>query len=129
MVNSVVMNARLTKDVTTTTTKGGLVIANIPVVNNRRTKVGEEWKDVPSYFDVVLMGKRASALEPYLTKGQMVTIKGILVQRTWEKNGVKNSKVEIHADDIELIGGKREAKEQKPQTSGPEDFPDDDFDF
>ena len=48
-------------------------------------------------------GKRAEALSPYLVQGQLVAIEGHLIQRRWEKDGKKFSKLEIAVDNIQLV--------------------------
>lgn len=61
---------------------------------------------VVSFFDVVLFGKPAENLKKYLVKGQQIAVGGTLCQDRWEKNGVKNSKVYIRANEIQLLGKK-----------------------
>jgi len=80
--------------------------ATINLAVNRSRKAGDTWENETSYFEVVIFGKTAENLKPYLTKGQKVAIDGRLKQDRWEKDGQKHFKVYIIADSVELCGGK-----------------------
>ena len=58
-----------------------------------------------SYFDVVVWGKTAENIKPYLGKGKQICINGRLRQDRWESNGQKNSRVVIVAETVQLLGG------------------------
>ena len=112
-VNHVVLIGRLTKDLGVDERSFGYVgngqaRANVSIAVNRSHKVGEEWKDEASYFDVTIWGKQAENLKPYLTKGKQICIDGYLKQDRWEKDGQKFSKVSIVANNVQLLGGKSE---------------------
>jgi single-strand DNA-binding protein len=47
-------------------------------------------------------------LNQYLTKGKQVAVDGELRQNRWEQDGQSRSKVEISANNIQLLGGGRE---------------------
>lgn len=59
-----------------------------------------------SYFDVVVWGKTAENIKPYLGKGKQICINGRLRQDRWEKDGQKNSRVVIVAETVQLLGGR-----------------------
>ena len=59
-----------------------------------------------SYFDVVVWGKTAENIKPYLGKGKQLCINGRLRQDRWENNGQKNSRVVIVAETVQLLGGR-----------------------
>lgn len=65
-------------------------------------KQGDEWVDYPNYFDCVLFGKRAAALQKYLVKGAHVVVSGSMHQSRYEVDGSKRSRIEIHVNDIEF---------------------------
>lgn len=112
-------------------TNGGTCRANIAIAVNRSVKKGDQWVDETSYFDVVIWGKQAENLKPYLTKGQKVIVKGALKQERWEKDGQKFSKVVINAESVQLVGGRKDnssasATNSEPvQEPFPEDYPED----
>lgn len=110
-VNHVVLIGRLTRDLGSDERSFGYVgngqaRANVSIAVNRSHKVGDEWKDEASYFDVTIWGRQAENLKPYLTKGKQICVDGYLKQDRWEKDGQKFSKVSVVANSIQLLGGK-----------------------
>lgn len=89
-----------------------------------------------SYFDVVVWGKTAENIKPYLGKGKQICINGRLRQDRWENNGQKNSRVVIVAENVQLLGGRdngtgsggnyqQPAQQQTPAYNDGGDFPED----
>lgn len=88
-----------------------------------------------SYFDVVVWGKTAENIKPYLGKGKQICINGRLRQDRWESNGQKNSRVVIVAETVQLLGGNKNGQQSAPQAQQPagdyqsagsgDDFPED----
>lgn len=91
-----------------------------------------------SYFDVVVWGKTAENIKPYIGKGKQLCINGRLRQDRWESNGQKNSRVTIVAETVQLLGGRdvgASAQQSAPQAQQPagdyqsagsgDDFPED----
>lgn len=121
-LNHVVLIGRLTRDLGTDERSFGYVNngqarANVSVAVNRSKKNGDQWVDEVSYFDVTIWGKTAENLKPYLLKGKQIAIDGYLRQDRWEKDGQKQSKVCIVANNVQLLGGKGEG------GPGPSDAP------
>jgi single-strand DNA-binding protein len=104
-INSVVLVGRLTRDAELKYTSGGTAVCKFAVAVNRRRKSNDQWIEEVSFFDIVLWGRRGEALQQYLSKGTQVAVQGELRQDRWEQNGQKRSKVEIYAQDIQLLGG------------------------
>jgi single-strand DNA-binding protein len=100
---------RLTRDAELKFTNTGLAIAKFSLAVNRRTKKGETWQDEASFFDAVLMGKRAESLSKYLLKGKQISIQGELRQDRWEQEGQKRSRVEIMVNDVQFLGTREAA--------------------
>ena len=117
-INSVVIVGNLTRDCGTDPygrdfayTQGGLAIATVSIASNRSRRQGDgSWADEVSYFDVKIFGKTAENLKPYLTKGQKVCVEGVLKQERWQdaKTGGNMSKVVIVANQVQLVGGRRD---------------------
>lgn len=107
----------------------GLAKLNITIAVNRSVKKGDEWHDEASFFDVLIYGKTAENLKPYLTKGARVVINGHLHQSRWEKDGEKKSRIEIVADNVFLCGSKKDKGESVDAAPAPaaqgEEFPED----
>ena len=73
--NKVFLIGRLTKDVGTDErsfgyTSGGVCRMNISIAVNRSKKTGDGYTDEVNYFDIVVWGKTAENLKPYMTKGK-----------------------------------------------------------
>lgn len=107
-VNSVTVSGNTTRDIEIRSTAGGMVVASFGIAVNERVRNGNtgEWEDRPNFFDVVGFGQRWEKLEPYIPKGTKVAISGKLRYSSWEKDGQKRSKVEIVADDVELMSAR-----------------------
>lgn len=104
-INHVVLVGRLTRDAELKYTSSGIAVCNFAVAVNRRRKTGDDWSEEASFFDVVLWGRQGEALNQYLVKGKQVAIDGELRQNRWEQDGQTRSKVEIVANNIQLVGG------------------------
>lgn len=102
--NKTFIMGRLVRNAETKTTSDGLFIANFSVANNQAKKNQDgTWGETVHYFEFSLYGKRAEALASYLVQGQLIAIEGHLIQRRWEKDDKKFSKLEVAVDDIKLI--------------------------
>lgn len=148
--NHVILVGRITRDVGSDERSFGYVGANSTAranvglaVNRSRKDASGQWSDEASFFDVTVWGKQAESLKQYLTKGTQILVDGHLKQDRWEKDGQKFSKVNIVADNIQLLGSPKggnsggyqapPAKEAAPDSSSydgaadaapfPEDIP------
>jgi len=60
-----------------------------------------------------LFGKHGEAVAPYLLKGQQVAVSGELSVQEWtNKEGEKVTDIAVRANDVTLIGGKKQAEAQ-----------------
>lgn len=99
--NSITIVGNLTRDAELRYTPNGAPVANFGVAVNNRKKVGDNWEDNPSFFDVTAWQELGENLSESLTKGNRVIVVGRLEQRSWETpEGDKRSKVEIIADAV-----------------------------
>ena len=104
-INHVVLVGRLTRDAELRYTNSGMAISKFSVAVNRRKRSGEQWEDEASFFDITYFGKAAEAVNQYLGKGKQIAIDGELRQNRWEQDGQSRSKVEIVANNVQLLGG------------------------
>jgi single-strand DNA-binding protein len=104
-LNHVTLIGRLTRDAELKYTASGQAVCKFSVAVNRRKKSGDQWVDEPSFFDIVLWGKQGESLNQYLVKGKQVGVEGELRQDRWEQDGQNRSKVEIVANNLQLLGG------------------------
>lgn len=97
-------------------TPGGLAVLNVTVANN----IGFGDKQQTLWVRVALFGKRAEGtLKDYLVKGQQVFVSGELTQNEYKANdGTTKTSLELNANIIDLVGGKREQGAASPAQSG-----------
>lgn len=111
---------------------GGAVLT-VNVANNQ----GFGDKQTTMFIRVALFGKRAEGnLKDYLLKGQQVNISGELKQTEYQaKDGTTKTSLELNANIIDLVGGRKEgaapSQQQAPAHKAPaNDAPyDDDIPF
>ncbi len=109
-INRVTLVGRLTRDAELRHTSGGLAICSMGLAINRRRKQGDEWVDEANFFDIVLFGRLGEAISQYLTKGRQIGVDGELRHNRWEQDGQRRSKVEIIANNVQLLGGGNEVR-------------------
>lgn len=105
-INRVMVTGNLTKDPDTRQVASGMTVMTMRVAVNDRRKNSStgQWEDSPNYFDVVMFGSRAESLSRFVKKGTKIAVDGKLRWSEWENPaGEKRSKIEIVADDVELL--------------------------
>ena len=96
---------RLGKDPEVKYTGGGKAVANFTVA------VSESWKEKDSgerkqsteWFSVVMFGRQAEVAGEFMKKGSLVYLAGKIKTRSWEKDGQKHYKTELHADAMQFL--------------------------
>jgi len=118
-MNSVCIVGNLTRDPELRHTPGGTALCKMGVAVNDRKKDGDEWVDVPYFFDVVAWGPLGERCAQYLAKGKKVAVNGKLTWRSWEaQDGSKRSAVEIHAFGVDFLTPRSEGDSQGGFGSG-----------
>jgi single-strand DNA-binding protein len=102
-LNRVILIGRLTRDAELKYTASGQAVCKFSIAVNRNRKNGDQWVEEASFFDIVLWGRTGEALNQHLIKGKMVGIDGELRQDRWQQDGQNRSKVEIIANNIQLL--------------------------
>lgn len=127
-VNQVTVTGNLTRDPQLRGTPNGAAVLSFGIaVNDRRKNAAGQWEDAPNFFECVVFGNRANALSEMLKKGMKVAVAGKLHYSSWEKDGQKHSKVDIIANDVELMQ-KRETQQEQTQQYQPQQEPQDFYD-
>jgi single-strand DNA-binding protein len=110
-LNKVMVIGHLGRDPEMRYTPSGRPVTTFTVATSRswNTADGEHHSET-EWFNVVTWGNLAEICKLYLTKGQQVYIEGRLQTRHWEdKEGVKRSTVEIVANEMMILGERRDA--------------------
>lgn len=124
-VNHVILIGRLTRDAELKYTSGGMAVCKFAIATNRRRKDGDQWVGEANFFDIVLWGHTGEALNQYLIKGKLVAVEGELRQNRWEQDGQSRSKVEIMANNVQLLGSGAGGARPAPSAQDAQGFPPD----
>ncbi|MFM7021632.1 MAG: single-stranded DNA-binding protein [Flavobacteriales bacterium] len=132
-VNKVILVGNLGKDPEVRYLEGGVPVANFTLATSEtyKDKNGNRIEQT-EWHNIVVWRGLAEIAEKYLRKGSQVYVEGKLRTRSWDdKDGVKRYSTEIIADNMTMLGGKREdtasqAPIEKPTNhkSSPEDLGD-----
>jgi single-strand DNA-binding protein len=89
----------------------------VAVSRSWNTVDGERHNET-EWFNVVAWGNLAEICKQYLNKGQQVYIEGRLQTRRWDdKEGVKHTSVEVVANEMMMLGDRREHASNAGQSS------------
>lgn len=104
-INKVCVSGNLTRDCDLRKSASGLNVVNFCIANNKRKRNAQtgEWEDEPNYIYCVMFGKHAEKLANLLVKGVKVVVSGRLQYSSWEKDGVKRSKLDVIVENIEIM--------------------------
>jgi single-strand DNA-binding protein len=108
-------------------TPSGRPVTTFSVATSRTWNTSEGEKHVETeWFNVVAWSNLAEICKQYLTKGQQVYIEGRLQTRHWDdQEGNKHTSVEIVANEMIILGERRESGEAsaEPESAEEEEFP------
>ena len=118
-LNKVQIIGHLGRDPEMRYTPSGRPVTTFTVAVSRswNTVDGERHNET-EWFNVVAWGNLAEICKQYLTKGQQVYIEGRLQTRRWDdKEGVKHTSVEVVANEMMMLGERRDHNNQSQQPS------------
>lgn len=101
MVNKIIIQGRLTKDVEIKEV-GGFKLAEITVAWSDKYKEQER----KCFLPCKAWRSSAEFLEKHFSKGQEIVIEGQLTTETWEKDGKTQSKLVCSVEKINFCGNK-----------------------
>jgi single-strand DNA-binding protein len=133
-LNKVMVIGHLGKDPEMRYTPSGRPVTTFTVAVSRswNSADGERHSET-EWFNIVAWGNLAEICKQYLTKGQQVYVEGRLQTRHWDdKEGQKHTSVEIVANEMMMLGERREAnhgEEQPLPTEGEQPAEEDEFPF
>ena len=100
-------------------------VANMRVYFDRQVPDGEgDFQDRGGFWlTVSLWDRKAEAAAKVLTKGARVAVSGTLVEHTWtdKESGEQRSRLELHADHVDLDLGRVERIELRNREDGGQD--------
>ena len=103
MINSFILQCRLTKDVEYGTTNSGVSYANFSVAWNEKYNENEQ----QLFMNCRAWRGTADLLNKYFKKGDELVIEGKLVTETYEKDGQNKSSTRMVVDTVHFTYGKK----------------------
>ena len=135
-VNKVILIGNLGKDPEMKFMQNGKAVANFSIATSEswKDKSSGEKKEKTEWHNIVTFEKLAEICGQYLKKGSTVYIEGKLQTRKWQdKSGVDRYTTEILANEMKMLGGKKDNSVEKseepaaysaPSVSGGANFED-----
>lgn len=127
-LNKVMIIGNLGRDPEMRYTPSGRPVTTFSVATSRSWNTSEGEKRVETeWFNVVAWSSLAEICKQHLTKGQQVYIEGRLQTRHWDDaEGNKHTSVEIVANEMIILGERRDTSESTPSETEPveeDEFP------
>ena len=126
-LNKVMIIGNLGRDPEMRYTPSGRPVTTFSVATSRAWNTSEGEKHVETeWFNVVAWSNLAEICKQFLTKGQQVYIEGRLQTRHWDdQEGNKHTSVEIVANEMIILGERRESGEAGVESESieEEEFP------
>lgn len=107
--NSVRLIGNLGNDPETKYTQGGMAITTISLAttSKRKDKAGNTVEET-QWHRVKFFGKLGEIAGEYLRKGSTIAVEGTIRYSDYEKDGVKRYFTDIVADQMKMLGGRRD---------------------
>lgn len=106
-VNKAILVGNLGRDAEMRFTQGGTAVATVSLATTDiySDRDGQRKEDT-QWHRIVIWGKTAESIQPYLTKGKQIYVEGRIQTREWtDKEGKAVKTTEIRADKVVLLGG------------------------
>ena len=98
----------------------GDTLTSLRVVSSGRRQVDGKWVDVDTtWWRVTAFRQLAEGCVEALTKGDKVIVVGTIKESSWDKDGVKQTRLEVTADSIgkDIAGASRMQRVTKPEIT------------
>ena len=130
MLNTVILQGRLTKDVELKQTSTGKEFAIVSMAVQRSYKNHEGNYDT-DFFDVLFSGKQAESVAKFFHKGEAILIEGSIQQKHFiDREGKKRTTYNVVANKFHFNGGaQRQEPQQAPQQTNLGVTPQDSYPF
>ena len=128
-VNKVILIGNLGRDPEIRYSGDGAAICNLSIATTSQWKdrKSNEKQEETEWHRVVFYGKLAEIAGEYLTKGRSIYVEGRLRTRKWKgKDGQDRYTTEVIADQMQILGGNKDATSQNPANDVPAPDLDDD---
>ena len=118
-VNKVILIGNATRDAELRHTKSGKPVASIRLATNRAVRTASGAREEESQFhSVVCWDTLAQTTSTYVKRGDPLYVEGRLAYRSYtDSDGQTRGAVEIVANDVQFLAGRRETKGELPATA------------
>lgn len=119
MINTVVLQGRMTKDPEQRTTPSGTPVCSFSIACDRSyVKAGAERKT--DFFNIVAWYKTAEFVARNFRKGQMIGVTGHLQMNEYVDHDGNNRKVvDVYADSVDFMGDRSQPRAEVEPTPAP----------
>ena len=125
-VNRVILIGNLGKDPEIRNLEGGAKVANFPLATTEtyKNRNGERTENT-EWHNIVMWRGLAEVAERFLKKGNSVYIEGKLRTRSWDdqSTGAKRYITEVIADNMTMLGGRRDESSESANGSREQESP------
>ena len=119
-LNKVILVGHIAADPESSTTTKGKTRVTFPIATHREFTSDGVKKEVTDYHRVVGWGKLGEVCMTYLRKGTGVYVEGQILNRAYEKDGIRKYVTEIRADDINKLTWKKKDGVENVSLSNPD---------
>ena len=81
---------------------------SIAVSESYKNKQGEKVESV-EWFPLEFWGKLAEIASNFIKKGDLIFVSGKIKTETWEKDGVKHSRIKVRVNELTMLGSKSDS--------------------
>ena len=131
-LNKVMIIGHLGRDPEMRYTPSGKPVTTFTIATSRSwNSTDGERRTETEWFNIVTWGNLAEICKQYLSKGQQVYVEGRLQTRRWEDSeGGKHTTVEVVANEMMILGDRRDASSQTSEAAlADEDQVEDEYPF
>lgn len=120
-MNNIVISGTLTKDPESNFTSAGKRVTKLNIASITSWQRNGETKKSTCWIDVVIWGEKGERIVERAKKGSAVIADGRLNLRSWEKDGKKQYRHEVYANNIEFL--ERAERTESRQAVSDDDIP------
>ncbi len=117
-VNKVILIGRVGKDPEVRHLENGMSVAKFTLATNERyTNKSGEKVETTEWHNIVAWRKLAEIVEKYVKKGNQIYLEGKITTRSYEKDNETKYFTEIVANNMQMLGSKKENQSSAPLSS------------
>ena len=125
-INKVILVGNVGRDPEVKSLPSGTRLATFSLATTDRRSKDEQGNPRTEWHNLVAWSGLAEIVEKYVTKGKQLYIEGQIRTRSWEQDGQKKYRTEVHINEMELLGSRPASGGGDFRDPGPTNaYPDD----